>query len=256
MQQKIFIKNKKGLKLAAFLHKPDKEGKFPAIVLVHGFTGYKDEGHIAAIAEELEKNDFVAIRFDTSGFGESGGVLEDDYRLSNQYSDIESVFEYIKTLDYVDSDKLGVWGNSLGGTLVIIFASNNPWVKAVCAVSVPTEFARKDNFERRTKAWEKTGFFEKESSRYGHIKIPFDFVTDGRKFNSLNSISKVSAPILFVLGTADENVYPENTKEIYNLANEPKQLVEIQGMKHDYKNIPEQVIEVNNHVVRFFQDEL
>ena len=71
--------------------------------------------------------------------------MERDYRLSNYYSDVEVIFEYLKTLGNVDKEKLAIWGNSLGGTIALCFASKNSWLKAVCAVSAPTEFARKDN---------------------------------------------------------------------------------------------------------------
>lgn len=46
MEEKIFIKNSKGLKLASIIHYPDGEKQYPAIIILHGFTGYKEEAHL------------------------------------------------------------------------------------------------------------------------------------------------------------------------------------------------------------------
>lgn len=239
--------------MSAVIGYPDKEKRYPALVLLHGFTGYKDEEHIVELAEYLTSFGYVTIRFDCSGFGESEGTIETDYRLSNYYEDIEAVFNYLKTLDYVEMERLGIWGNSLGGTLAICFASKNPWLKILCTVSAPTEFARKDNFERRTKEWQETGFFEKESSRYGHLKIPYAFLEDSKKWKAIDCVKNVGIPSLYILGKADQNVLPENTKELFKLANEPKQLIEINEMDHFYKKRPEFIKKVNESVLNFFR---
>lgn len=251
--ENIKIPNKKNLNLATVIGYPGKDKKYPAIVLLHGFTGYKDEEHIIELAKYLTTSGYVTLRFDCSGFAESEGSTDIDYRLSNYHSDIESVFEYVKALEFVDVQKLGIWGNSLGGTLALCFAGNNPWIKVVCTVSAPTQFARKDNFERRTKSWKEIGYFEKESSRYGHIKIPYEFVADSQKWNALDCISNIKAPSLYVVGKADKNVFPDNTKELFVKANEPKQFVEIEGMDHFYKKVPDHVIKVNETVSKFFR---
>ena len=252
MQEKVFIKNKKGLRIASVIHRPEKKGKYPTIVLLHGFRGYKEEVQIVMLANELEQNGFVVVRFDTSGYGESEGTTEYDYRLSNFYSDTESVFKYLQTQSYVDLDKLGLFGHSLGGTLAIVFASQNPWLKAVCVVSPPTESARKDNHER-IKLWEESGWYEKETTQFGLKKFPFEFVIDSKKYNALHFIDKVTMPILFILGTADKQVTPRNTKEIFELANSPKELIEIEGMNHHYQKVPEQLAKINVNVVDFFK---
>lgn len=251
--ENVKVANKKNLKLAAVIGYPSKDKKYPAIVLLHGFTGYKDEEHIVELAKYLTTSGYVTLRFDCSGFAESEGSIDTDYRLSNYYSDIESIFEYIKALEFVDVQKLGIWGNSLGGTLALCFASKNPWIKAVCTVSAPTQFTRKDNFERRTKSWEEIGYFEKESSRYGRIRIPYEFVVDSQKWNALDCVSSIKAPSLYIVGKADQNVLPNNTKELFVKANEPKKFVEIEGMDHFYKKVPEQVDQVNNAVLTFFE---
>ena len=46
-------------------------------------------------------------------------------------------------------------------------------------------------------------------------------------------ITNVTAPVLVVLGTADSIVPAAQSRTIYDLANEPKQLLEISGADHN-----------------------
>ena len=90
MQEKVFIKNSKGLKLASIIRYPGKDRQYPTIMILHGFTGYKEEAHFEELERILVKNGFAVIRFDASGSGNSGGSFEKDYSMSNFLKDIKS----------------------------------------------------------------------------------------------------------------------------------------------------------------------
>jgi|GEM_PF-2852341 len=66
MITKAKVKNIKGLNLTTVVHSPNKESKYPAIILLHGFKGYKEEENIIQLATDSAENGFVAIRFDAS----------------------------------------------------------------------------------------------------------------------------------------------------------------------------------------------
>jgi dienelactone hydrolase len=93
VEETISILNNKKHMLAALIHKPAKKGKFPAVILLPGFRRTKDDVLIKQLAIKLANSNIVAIRFDPSGFGESEGEIERDYRLSNYFSDTESVYD-------------------------------------------------------------------------------------------------------------------------------------------------------------------
>lgn len=251
MLEEISIKNKKGLKLAAVLGTPGKTGEHPAVILLHGFTGYKKEEHIASLGNFLTENGYVTIRFDCSGFGESEGKTWDEYRVSNYVSDIESVYDFLIKQEFVDTKRVATWGQSMGGMLSIIFASLHPEIKTVCAVSAPTMITRADALEGWLKEWKEKGYFDKWSSTYGEVKIPYEFVEDANRWSALEAIKKVKVPLLIILGKDDDTVFPEDTKELYEAGNQPKELVEIDGMGHDYKKNPAQIEVVNKLVLSF-----
>ena len=252
MFKEIQIKNKKGLKLSAVIGIPDKNKKSPAIILLHGFTGYKAEEHILSLSKFLTQNGYVTIRFDSSGFGESEGSTEKEYRVSNYVKDIECVYNYLLKQKFVDKNRMGVWGQSMGGMLSIIFGSKHPEIKAVCAVSTPTQITRADALEGWLREWKEKGSFDKWSSKYGQVKIPYAFVEDSKQWSALDSIKLINAPTLIILGTIDDTVLPNNTRQVFQSANKPKELFEVDKMNHDYKKNPAQIKIVNNKVLKFF----
>lgn len=137
----IHIPNKKKLNLATEIYKPEVDGKRPVVFIFHGFTGYKEGVDLVDIAKRLAEKGIVTVRFTASGFGDSEGSLEHDYRFSNYRRDADAVYNYVTTLPYIDESRCGVYGHSMGGKLAVLFSYDHAKVKALCAVSAPVEFA-------------------------------------------------------------------------------------------------------------------
>lgn len=239
--------------LSGVLGIPDESEKFPTVILLHGFTGYKDEEHIVTLQKDLVNEGFASIRFDCSGFGESEGDTEEEYRVTNYLNDIESIYEYLFGQKFVDKLRICVWGQSMGGMLSIIFGSRHSEIKAVCAVSPPNKVACAGGLKNFLTEWKEIGYFDKWSSKYGEVKIPYDFVIDTEKYGAASAIKKIKSPVLIILGNKDDTVFPDDTKKVFNNANNPKELFEIEGMNHDYKKNPEQIKVVNRKVLGFFK---
>jgi uncharacterized protein len=252
MEEKIFIQNSKLQKLAAIINKPQEEGPFPVVLLLHGFTGYKEEKHLESLAQLLAANNIVAIRFDASGFGESEGTVETDYRVSNYLSDIESVYGHLCKQSFVDSSRIGIDGHSLGGMLAVIFAAKHPELKAVCAVSAVSTHFTEYRAAEKFKGWKETGYREQISSRMGKIKIPYAFIEDANQYNAIEYASKLRSPLLVIVGGKDTAVPASETKEIYDYAPEPKELLEFAEMDHHYKKHPELLQQINQKILQFY----
>ncbi len=252
MEEKVYILNPKNQKLAAVIHRPKADGKYPAVVLLHGFTGNKEEGHIKQLAVELADNGFVAIRFDASGYGESEGDTEKDYRMTNYFSDTKSVYDYLRNLPYVDPDRIGIFGHSLGGMLVVLFAAKHPAIKAVVPVSAPYHLETHYRLKGIWNGWQEKGYREAKSNGKT-VRIPWAFLEDAKRYNALVEVRKIKGPILFIVGTSDVNVLPKETQKLFEEANEPKELFVVRGMDHYYKNFEEKLVIVNEKVLKFFK---
>ena len=80
----------------------------PAVVCAHGLTNAKET--MSGFALEIARRGMVALSLDLAGHGQSGGRLGgDDPSLG-----VSSALAYLKSLDYVDPERLGLVGHSLG----------------------------------------------------------------------------------------------------------------------------------------------
>jgi uncharacterized protein len=254
MEEKVFIKNPKGLRLASIVNYPDRDKKYPAVMILHGFTGYKEEAHLEGLAKTLSQNGFVVIRFDCSGSGDSEGSFEKDYSMSNYLEDIKCAYDYLQKQSFIDKDRISVVGHSMGGLLAIVFASLNQEVKTCVAISSPTILTDVDWLKAAIERWEELGWFYKKLSRdNSNVKIPFSFVTDANKYDALIYVKKIHCPFLSVVGLVDDVVAPDDSRKIFKLANEPKELAEIAGAGHDYKKDSKLILKVNEKILVFLK---
>lgn len=124
------------IQLAGLVHKPTVSGsEFPALIIVHPGGGVKEQT-AALYAKKLAQKGFVAVCYDASHQGESGGephFLEDP---SQRVSDVWSVVDYLEKLDYVDSNKIAVVGICAGGGYATAAAKTDHRLKALATISM------------------------------------------------------------------------------------------------------------------------
>ena len=123
--------------MAAEIHLPDdftETKKYPAIVCIHPAGGVKEQT-IGMYASQLAKNGFVVCTFDASYQGASEGeprYLEDP---TARVEDARAAADYLSTLPYIDTDRMGVFGICAGGGYAISAAQTEHRFKAVATVS-------------------------------------------------------------------------------------------------------------------------
>ncbi|WP_264563555.1 alpha/beta hydrolase family protein [Flavobacterium sp. N3904] len=116
--------------LAGTLSFPQKEGHFPAVILITGSgPENRDEelfGHkpFLVLADYLTKMGIAVLRFDDRGVAKSTG----DFKTATTQDfakDVEAAVDYLRTRKEVDKNKIGLMGHSEGGVIAPIVAGNS-----------------------------------------------------------------------------------------------------------------------------------
>lgn len=125
-RESVVLENE-GQKIFGVFHKPVGSGKFPAVLMCHGFAGQKaGRGRLyVMISESFAKAGIAALRIDFRGCGDSEGRFS-DMTLQSQVSDTLAGIHFLKSHPQVDAERIGLFGRSLGGLIAVIAAGKTP----------------------------------------------------------------------------------------------------------------------------------
>ncbi|MCR5592108.1 MAG: lysophospholipase [Lachnospiraceae bacterium] len=231
--KEYFIKDD-GIDIHAKLEMPDNAkdgGKYPLVIVVHGYTGHMEEPHIIGAAEAARAAGCASLCVEMYGHGKSGGLFR-NHTLYKWVSNMLTVVEHARSLDFVTD--LYLCGHSQGGLLVMLIAGMCPdRIKAILPLSP---------------AWmipEAARAGEMLGEKVDPVNIPDEFIQDGEHLLSGNyirvaqtihvedEIARYDGPVLIVHGDEDESVpyeYGVKAAKMYKNA----KLVTIAGDDHCY----------------------
>jgi pimeloyl-ACP methyl ester carboxylesterase len=251
MNKTLKIPGPKGLNIAAVYHQPSAAGPHPLVILLHGFTGWKEEEHIATLADDLAEAGIAALRFDAPGSGESEGTWAQDYRFANYLAAVLDVRAYATAELGADPKRIAIWGHSMGGLTALITAARHPDLfVALCA----NELSSGKHGYADIDEWKATNSRHFSNSHFPDIELPYEFYEDRLKGNQARvpSAEALKMPSLFIGGTNDKLVPADSVRDLFTHAPRPKQYAEFE-MGHGYKQYPDTLAQVNGVTVDFFK---
>lgn len=223
-------------------------------ILIPGFLDSPDYPHLVKLDQDLTRLGYEVVRITPTGTWELNADIS-QYSITQTLKDVEAIISQ-------HSDKqIIIGGHSLGGQISLLFTAKHPFVAATISIMGASSFIRPENYQDRVIEWKKLPYksiirdLPEDSTKNREFKLPYSFVKDTLKHNVLNVIKNVIQPTLFVVGEKDILVTPTHTQQIYTQANQPKKLVIIKNIDHEYRHRPKEIKLVNQEVVNFLKDQ-
>ena len=218
----VEIHNAQGEKIDYAFH-PAKSNSPFTVIIGHGVTGNKDRPFIETLAVCLAKAGIPALRFSFAGNGDSGGSFA-DCCISKEVDDLGAVIDALAE----QGRRIAYVGHSLGGAVGVKRAVTDDRIELLVSLAGMVH----------TKKFSETEFGD-EKPGTGHMWGKEDCPLSQMFVDDMNSIgtviglgASVKVPWLLVHGTADDVVPIEESREMFEQANEPKELYEIPGSDH------------------------
>ncbi len=197
------IQTEEGMRLYCSLIYPrdfNPQKKYPVLVYVYGGPhGQRVRNRFDRIWNHLlSQHDYLIFSLDNRGSFARGREWErkiylqmGEYELKDQLCGVD----YLKNLDYVDPDRIGIWGWSYGGYMTLIALTKAPDVyKTGIAVAPVTHWKYYDTIY---------------TERY--MGMPADNTHGYQQSAPLNFVSNISRKFLLAHGLADDNVHVQNS---------------------------------------------
>jgi len=126
--EEIWLTTQDSFKLEA-LYFPSNNGA--AILLLHGFKSYRFDNLVLTATAMFVRNGYGVILAMRRAHGNSDGELITFGK--NEYFDTEAVYQYVINRPDVNPEKIGLFGQSMGGALGILYTAENSNIKALVA---------------------------------------------------------------------------------------------------------------------------
>ena len=139
--KKVTFTNHFGITLVADLYQPKGvAGKLPALAVSGPFGAVKEQSS-GLYAQEMAKRGYLAIAFDPSYTGESGGYPRYINSPDVNTEDYQAAVDYLATHDQVDAERIGIIGICGWGGIALNAAAIDPRIK-VTVVSTMYDMSR------------------------------------------------------------------------------------------------------------------
>jgi alpha-beta hydrolase superfamily lysophospholipase len=162
-------------------------------------------------ARRFHKMGFSVFLISYRGYGKSDGTFPTEAQV---YADAQAAWTYLVKQKGIDPKAIFIYGHSLGGAVAIQLAIDNP---AAGGLIVEAAFTSIADMARRIPKYR---------------IFPLELIVHER-FDSIEKVSRLQPPVLYIHGTDDKLVPSEMSSELYKRTASSKQLKFIPGGGHN-----------------------
>jgi pimeloyl-ACP methyl ester carboxylesterase len=222
------------------------EGTRPrsAVVIVHGFKGFRQFGAWPALARAFALAGHAAVNFDFShnGIDEAGEFTRLDlFRLnthSRERSELRAVVDALVSgrLSGYPIERVGLLGHSRGGAAAIIASAEDPRIRALVTLASIGEIGARWSPEQIA-AWKRGEDVLVENARTGQ-QMPLspeywkDLQNHRVRFDLAAAAARVKVPWLIVHGDEDTTVPLAEAHLLFEAAGDNAELMVVEGADH------------------------
>ncbi len=224
--------------------------KVPIVIIIHGFTGNKEEEHLLAVEREVLSAGMASLRVDMYGHGKSDGKFF-DHTLSRWFLNLMAIVDHAEKLEFVSD--IFLCGHSQGGLTVMMGAAMmHDKIKGLIPMSpawvIPDQSRDGEILQN---------FFDKDNPPQSiylpnvEMELGGHYLREAQQIDVKSVIGKYKGPVLIVHGTKDESVKYEWSEEIVKYYDDVE-LVPIEGDTHCFDHHADLAAEaVKKWLVRF-----
>lgn len=217
--ESVILTTEDGIKLHGWYAAPP--GSTRAIVLLHQYGGNRLS--MLSRARLFCAQGYAVLLYDARGHGESEGeTISLGYR---ERSDLLAALDFLRRRGMTS---LACVGWSQGGSTIMMAAGQLPDVRAVVLESAFDTFARAIDrgFRKHTglPGWLTGWLYTLRTEQL--LGFPIE------AFRPIDHIADLACPVFVISGTEDTSTWASDTLEIYEAAQEPKELWMVPGADH------------------------
>ena len=184
-----------GSKVNGYLTVPKKNRPvdgWPAIVFVHGYIpqqNYRTLENYSTYVDYLAQEGFVVFKIDLRGHGTSEGEPVGGYYSSDYIIDVLNARSALRNSNFVNPQKIGLWGHSMAGNVVSRALAASPDIPALvifsCSLYTYEDFSQfriqdssyqppsedSPSRRKRNELFEKYGQFDPNSSFWKQVPM-------------------------------------------------------------------------------------
>lgn len=122
-----------GPDVKAYIAKPDGQGPFPVVIMIHEFFGLNES--IVGKAEGLADEGYYVIAPDTFRGSTTSWIPRAIYQVITNKpeqvnADLDSIYAWLKSQSEVDADRIGIAGFCYGGRASLLYSLHNNGIAA------------------------------------------------------------------------------------------------------------------------------
>jgi len=228
----VIFKNEKGEKLLGILTLPGQKGRFPAVIMIHGFAKTKSERKFVELSKRLAENKIASLRFDFSGCGDSEGKFE-EMSITKQVGELGMAFQRLIKEKRIDKNRIGIFAHSLGTVIACLFQQRQKTIKCL-VLSAPAfnqeELIKKWYTRTQLKEWKQKGYIDTLKFRVG-----LNYLREARDYTEF--LSQIKIPTLVLHGEKDEDIPQRMARAAFRqLKTKEKKLVIIPESDHHFES--------------------